>query len=651
MNQEQIIKPPAQGTLACLAAGFTLMLSQMVTHVEANMPDHSCSPRIVGEPRADLYSLETLLASPPFAGRQGEALALALYDYLTHPVDGIWHGWPPNERAGEPIGWGDVSDPVKILNAYGWAICGQNAELLLGLYRAAGLPARIRHIPGHNICEVFYDNRWHLLDADMRAWFRAPDGHIAGVDELTRNARSLIVDNPNKSTPFNLPDRSPDDYATMYEKAKGRADLFPPWATRGHTMDFMLRPGEILVRSELHEGRFHLPKPWLETMRGPLAHEWKGIPRERFEPFRTIGNGRWTYAPDLTDRSRDVELGLWSLQGLTQNAQGLKGPGSAVFRIQSPYPFCGIPDLTHPAMAPSNGVWLSLSGKGAVTAEVTDAEGRFIPIVETQGGFALKPDITPLLDARYGALIRLTLAPGAQLNAFAFDGYLMTAPASLPRLTEGHNRMELKSGDKFGKRTVPWSVPVDFRSEAALRQALVRLTAGALQPGNRNRLRIAPTATNPAQAVFRFDAPASGRFAWAYAVATVPEGPTNAPPRQAEMAWSRDGESWTHVTKLAISATPLQWDASLDGEMLPDAATRTLWLRVTSDTGLIALEFNGHLEAPPSSGDLHITHHWTENGVPCAFTAPSGQVKYEIRCEKQPQGHTIRMQMPSCKQP
>jgi hypothetical protein len=616
---------------------------------EKNMLNHLYSPRIVGEWRADVYSLETLLASPPFAGRQGESLALALYDYLTCPVDGVWHGWPPNERAGDPVGWGDVSDPVKTLNAYGWAICGQNAELLFGLYHAAGLPARIRHIPGHNVCEVFYDNHWHLLDADMRSWFRAPDGHIVGVDELTQNARALIVDNTNKSNPCNLPDRSLDDYAKMCDKAKGRADLYPPWATRAHTMDFMLRPGETLIRSQVHEGRFHLPQTWRELMRGSAAHEWKGLPQERFAPFRTIGNGRWTYAPDLTERSRDVELGVWSREGLTQDADGLKGPGTAVFRIQSPYPFCGIPDTAHPETPPSNGVWLSLSGKGAVTAEVTDSEGRFVTIAATNGVFALKPDITPLLDARYGALIRLTLAPGAQLKTFAFDGYLMTAPLSLPRLAEGRNRMELRSGDKFGKRTVPWTVPVDFRSEAALRQTLVRLETGTLQPWNRNRLRVAPAAAGPAQAVFRFEAPESGRFAWAYAIATVPEGPTNTPPRQAEMEWSKDGVSWTSVAKLAIPATPLQWDASLDGEIVPTAASRTLWLRVTSETGLIALEFAGHLEAPPSAGDLRITHRWTEEGVPREFTAPPGQERYEIMCGENPQAHTIEMRVPVSK--
>jgi hypothetical protein len=65
------------------------------------MRDAAYSPRVVGEIRPDYHSLETLLAAPRFRGRQGEALALALYDTFTSTVDGTWHGWPANEREGE----------------------------------------------------------------------------------------------------------------------------------------------------------------------------------------------------------------------------------------------------------------------------------------------------------------------------------------------------------------------------------------------------------------------------------------------------------------------------------------------------------------------------------------------------------------------
>ena len=618
-----------------------------------SMTDAAFSPRVVGEHRADFYSLETLLASPPFAGKTGEALALALYDYFTSTADGTWHGWPMNECEGEPVDWGDVSDPVKLLNAYGWLICGQNAGMLYGLYRAAGLPARCFSLPGHNLCEVHYDGRWHVLDVDMWTWFRTPEGHIASACELAQHARALIVENRKKSSPCNLPDRRLDGYAQMYDQAQASlkdgqlTTIFPHWATRAHTMDFVLRPGETLIRSQGHEGRFHMPQSWQEFMKGPSKDEWHGIPRERFEPFRTVGNGRWIYAPDLTARTRDVELGVWRRQGLAQDARGLVGPGSAVFRIQSPYPFCGLPDWQTTPYTCSNGVWLTLAGAGPVTAEVTDAEGHFVAVASTRGTFARKPDITPLLEARYDALIRVTLAAGARLDRLAFEGYLMTAPLSLPRLAEGQNRMELRVLDKFRKRTTPWTMPVDFRSEAALKTALVCLARGTLAPGSRNRLRVIPPADGPAQAVFRFDAPEMRRFAWAYVIATVPEGPTNAPAQQATLEWSTDGASWTPFASLAIPNTPLQWDASIDGEIVPPEGIQTVWIRVTSETGVIALDLAGHLGEPPSSGELRITHRWKEGGAEHVFEAPSGKAVYEVPCGRDPEVHTIEMRVPS----
>jgi len=240
------------------------------------------SPRLVGHLRPDFYSLETILASPQFAGKSGEELVLAIYDYFTSTVDGTYHFWPAGETEGQPRLRRAVFDPVKLLNAYGWAICGQTARTLFGLYRAAGLPARHIGLPGHSLCEVYYDGRWHILDVDMWTWFRTPAGHIASAYELARSPRELIVENTDKSDPCNLPDRSLEDYAEMYAKTQTVDDrvrnVGPPWAIRAHTMDFHLRPGEMLIRSQENHGRCHVPQEWKAHM-DKWRREWHGCPR------------------------------------------------------------------------------------------------------------------------------------------------------------------------------------------------------------------------------------------------------------------------------------------------------------------------------------------------------------------------------------
>lgn len=605
------------------------------------MSDTVFSPRVVGDLRPDFHSLESVLTHPRFAGKRGEPLALAIYDYFTSTVDGTWHWWTPNENAGDPYTWGDVEDPVKLLNCYGWMLCATNAALLQSIYRAAGMPSRIRSLPGHAVCEVYYEDRWHILDVDMWTWFRTPEGHLASVEELSAAPRALILDNQRKSQPCNLPDRSLEDYAEMYaQTAQKEKVIYPLWAARTHTMDFMLRPGESLLRAQASAGRFHIPATWAAN-RKKFATEWTGQPRERYQPFRTVGNGRWIYAPDLTSHTRDVELGAWSREGLSQDATGLAGPGSIVFRIQSPYPFCGVPDPDKDGFPARDGVRLETVGIGLLRVEAQDAEGRW---VEVETGTA---DLTNLLAARYETMLRLTLEVGAHLTELHFDGWLQMAPMSLPRMVAGDNRMRVERADQFGLCTTPWRVPVDFRTESALRATLVELERGTLQPGARERLKVAPPAEGPAVAVYRFDAPVGRPFAWAYAVSTIPEGPTDAAQKQAVLEWSLDGQTWHPLATIAIPNTPLQWDGSIDGQVRPPAPAQRLWLRVSSDTGMTALQFTGHIAEPAIPGKLDIVHRWREAGVEREFIAPGGADEYTLTCGADPCDHSIEMRMPS----
>ena len=48
------------------------------------------SARVVGEHRPDYYDLESVLEFPLFKGNQGEQLALAVYDFFTSRVHGIY---------------------------------------------------------------------------------------------------------------------------------------------------------------------------------------------------------------------------------------------------------------------------------------------------------------------------------------------------------------------------------------------------------------------------------------------------------------------------------------------------------------------------------------------------------------------------------
>ncbi|MGH7145847.1 MAG: hypothetical protein ACREJ2_17190 [Planctomycetota bacterium] len=633
----------------------------------------SFSPRLVGDHRADFYNLKTLLASPPFAGKKGEALVLAIYDYFTSTVNGTYHFWPVDEHEGEPRIRRNVWDAVKSLNAYGWMVCGQMSACLYALYKTAGFEARQFGVPGHSLCEVFYDGRWHILDVDMWTWFRTPEGHIASAYELAQNAQQLIVANQNKSNPCNLPDRTLAGYANMYQSTPTVDDhvetICPPWLITAHTMDFRLRPGETLVRSQEKHGRFVLPRSWRENFT-KYQKEWKGEPRERYEPFRTYANGRWTYAPKLSAAHGDFAFATWQREGLTQDAQGLVGPGSFTIRMQSPYPFCARPDFSGPEFTYADGISLELSGHGGVAVAIDTPERTWLTVplpVEPDADFACKLDLSEPVQQRYGCLVRVTLEAGARLSTFAFDGYLMTAPLALPSLAAGANPMTLHLRDKFDLPTIPFNRIVDFRAAAdPLREAHATRNAVA-QPYIKGWQVLAPQGPGPVEAVYRFDATAGtptpaaapaaadpnepGTIAWFCVVATLREGPVGQPQGRAKIDWSTDGKSWEPLCEGPISNSHLQWDCGLQGELRLHQPAPELFLRVTSATPLSGLEFYGHrLDPYPDAGRLEIEHHWTEGGRACQFRAPENLADgstYSVVCGPDPRAHTILMHVPS----
>ncbi len=611
------------------------------------MSDLTHSPRVVGTQRADFYDLQAFLKSPQFAGKSGEGLALAIYDYFTDTVDGSYHFWPMDENHGIPRVRNVVHDPLKLLNAYGFMVCGQHAAMLYSVYTAAGFKTRGIGVPGHTLCEVFYDDRWHILDVDMWTWFRAPEGHIASAYELAKNAHALIVESENKSQPCNLPDRTLKDYASMYAETVTVDDhvesMAPPSKIEGHTMDFQLRPGETLIRSQTHQGRFHFPQEWRKN-RAKFLNEWRGLPHERYEPFRTFGNGRWIYEPNLAAPSRDVELGTWENSGVKQDAAGLTGEGTISFRIRSPYPFCGTPDWSRDPIAYSNGVWLNLTGSGDVRVEIVNAEEQWKTVFERNGTFDEKVDITALFEGRYDSVIRMTLKSGATLKRFRFDGYIMTAPMSLPRLAEGCNALEVRTNDRHGLRTVPWNQQVDFREPANVVAQFVSVENGDVKPYVKGWQQLCAKSGQTLKAVLRIAAPAGRSFAWAYVNAGIREAAPNLKQPVATLEFSRDGKSWTPFGKTALTCTPLQWDCSLDGEAMTDAA-REVFFRVSTPTGISSLEFFGHLNGdhPAEQRDLIITHTWRDNDGDHKFEAPRNATRYTITCGKNPREHGIEM--------
>ena len=172
------------------------------------------SPHVTSPGATDFRSVAAMLASPRLAGRTGQELAVAIWRLVVDRDEGLYHYCPATERLTGHF----VYDPVKILNAFGWSICGITANTLAVLYEDAGFEAaRVADLDGHEATDVFYDGAWHLLDGDLQAYHRRHppnEGEIAGYEQCLADP-TLVSHQQNPSDPYYLPDRPPEGVARL----------------------------------------------------------------------------------------------------------------------------------------------------------------------------------------------------------------------------------------------------------------------------------------------------------------------------------------------------------------------------------------------------------------------------------------------------
>ena len=223
------------------------------------------SPRILASGIADTYSLRTFAQFDRWRNLAGDAKAYEVYRYLADTQTGLFHMNVVAEGEDALSEFVVIRDPVKILNVYGYAYCGILGPTMAGICEGIGLgPARTVVLPGwnHVAAETYYDNQWHYLDLDVRAVFRRDDGRLASLDEA-RTDPTLWHD----QGPLFFPNDPLDATRAIYEMTA--VEPYFGFQQAGHTMDFVLRPGERLTRWWRPQGGrwHHLPEyndqPWL----------------------------------------------------------------------------------------------------------------------------------------------------------------------------------------------------------------------------------------------------------------------------------------------------------------------------------------------------------------------------------------------------
>ncbi|MEW6356558.1 MAG: putative Ig domain-containing protein [Planctomycetota bacterium] len=308
-----------------------------------------------------------------------------------------------NHRFHWTTGDNENNDPVKVLNIFGYTLCGNDAHVISDLWRTAGFKIRRGYPQGHVTAEAFYDGRYHLLDGDESIICLLRDNEtIADEAEVVRDHDLM-----KRTHTYGIlagDDRRTDEFSSSLCVYEGHREG-EHRSYGGHTMHFTLRPGEALE--------------WRWDNVGKMYNRWEGYEVKKYIMDR-VCNGRMTYTPKLPEAAK-------------QNG--------TVWKIQSPYVIIG-GTIKATLVRPSNDAAckLLLSFDEKQWTEIAAADGP-----EVEKTIPLDAEIAKPGPARYFYFVKIEATGDAGVKGIAFDTIVQMAPLSLPALEVGKNTVAFVS--------------------------------------------------------------------------------------------------------------------------------------------------------------------------------------------------------------
>ncbi|MGD0092695.1 MAG: hypothetical protein ABSE73_22520 [Planctomycetota bacterium] len=469
-------------SVARLAAA--LVLCALAVHAGDTAPGVVSHIKVLSDKVEDVSSLEAWKKSFIKDGMTDEQKALTIWEnvYRFRHQDA-----PPREFLGnEP----DVHDPIKTFNVYGYGMCSCASSNIAALSRYVGLQARGRIITLHSVPEVFWDGKWHMLDASLIAYYPGADGKPQGVDELIAGLEDWYQKNPGykgdekklgqfmanggwRKGPEAL-SRCPtyDDngwlpaathgwYSNMGEYVCKPGQVYEYGYSQGYAVNVQLRPGERLTRNWSNKG-LHVNGDGAGGAPGCL----NGVPGERdmrytpkhgdLAPGR-IGNGTHEYevplangtfssgallAENLASQSEDHASPALHVKDAAQ-------PGTLIIRMPSSYVYLG-----------GEAAFKAVVGAGGEIAVCfSDNNGQdWKDAVKVLASGDNKLDLKPLVYRRYDYRLKFTLkGKGTGLDALKITHDIQHSQRALPALAQGANTITFSAGPQEGTITLACS--------------------------------------------------------------------------------------------------------------------------------------------------------------------------------------------------
>ena len=437
-----------------------LTIVALITCLAAAASAQVCNLKIVTDASPDYSDMDSMIRSITSRWETTPEKMWAMYYWnhkarkQTSPM--LLHGYA-------------CTDPIRQFNDYGYMMCSTISGANCSIWDAMGFPVKYWDVITHTVCEVQYDDRWHMYDNSVSAIYTLCDGKtIAGVQDLAKELGCEA--SGGKVEPFHLVlyhslnATSPKGYVTGCDMHRPLEAIAHDFATkglkyrpyyndwdRGHRSILNVRPGESYKR---YYRRLDVDSkdavPQGKDSKYTAAPDYfvpneNGLDAEALNPrYRIRGNGEWSFDVPATQ------------EGLARAVHSMKGVVCRNGAIQCEDPAAG------------GEVILKIAGANVITSlmaacDTTASEGNTVSysVSRTNGLTWTDPIVVESgqkrqwvhglrepVNGSYEVLARFQLKGTAAIEGIRFKTITQVNTKTQPKLNIGKNTVYVGAGEQ-----------------------------------------------------------------------------------------------------------------------------------------------------------------------------------------------------------
>jgi hypothetical protein len=256
-------------------------------------------------------------------------------------------------------------------------------------------------------------------------------------------------------------------------------------------------------------------------------------------------------------------------------------------------------------------------------------------------------DLTSLVSGTYGYLLKITFngqPETAVLRGLGITTWVQVAPAALPSLRAGRNRMEYRTGDHYGRKTRVKEVASNASDPNELAKYVTAMPAN-YDPSNKTQRIRGPVTV-------RVEALPHTKIAWFLASGSFRTHlHERASKTRNTMEYAVDQpENFREFYRARVPTDTEHWHYNAAREIQLDRPAERVFIRYTGDPAVNNFRVYAHCldDAPSPEGPVRITHRWHEpDGRKDRTVELSGSGSYEIMAGENPVDESIEIAVPS----